>query len=127
MSELIKYESTVVNITWDEDAGLFKFIMKNTNATYDEQEVKKQFDFFKKYSNNRPYKVLIDTRDSPNLPTDEAFEYFFNNNNTLGKNAIIAKDLPFQILMSQMYKINNIQNHKLFRSEYEALQWLLED
>lgn len=126
MSRIKKYESAVVKITWDNSAELFIFRMKNTNASYDEHEVIKQFGFLQEHSNNKSYKVLIDTRYSPNLPTDEAFEYFFNNNNTLGKNAIIAKDLPFQILMSQMFKIKNIQNHKLFKSEQEALKWPLE-
>lgn len=127
MPDLIKYESPVVKITWDEKSGLFVFKMKDINATYDEPEVIRQYEFFNKHSNNKPYKVLIDTRESPNLPTEEAFEYFFNNNNPHSKNAIIAKDLPFQILMSQMYKIRGVENCKLFKTEEEALKWILED
>lgn len=127
MSQPIKYESPVATITWDNNNGVFIFKMKASKANYDEAEVKKQFDFFKKHSKNKPYKVIVDTRNSPNLPTDNAFNYFFSNNNPKGKNAILAKELAFQVLMGQMYKIKAIKNHKLFKCEEEAMKWLLED
>ncbi len=127
MSNELKYESDVVLIVWDEVLGIFKFKMKDSTAVYDELEVKNQFDFFEKYAKNKPYKVLVDTRGSLTLPTEEAFEYFFSNNNPKSKNAIIAEELSFQLLMGQMYKIGNVQNHKLFKKEEEAINWLLED
>ena len=127
MPEEIKYESDVVQIIWDENNGIFKFKMKDSNASYDEQEVENQFKFFNKYAKDDHYKVLVDTRGSLTLPTEEAFEYFFSNNNPKSKNAIVAEELSFQILMGQLYKIRKVENHKLFKTEEEAINWLLKD
>lgn len=127
MSNTVEYDSSVAHISWDEDNSIFIFKMKSTSDSYDAKEVRLQLDFFMKHSNNKPYKVLVDTRESPSLPTDNAFDYFFDNNNSRSKNAIVADDLPFQILMSQIYRIKNIQNCKVFKTEEEAIAWLLED
>jgi hypothetical protein len=68
----------VANIKWD-NRGFFIIILKNSSAIYDLEEAKLQFEFFISKSKGKPYKVLMDTRDSLVFPTDGAFDYFFEH------------------------------------------------
>lgn len=119
-----RFDSPVASITL-EDNLLFISKLKNTSAEYDEEEVKKQFDFFYGHAQGKPYKVLLDTRDSLVLPTDESFTYFFKFNRPESKTAIIANSLPTSLLMSQMLKLGRVENTKVFKSEERAREWLL--
>jgi hypothetical protein len=124
MQDAIEYDSPVANIKWD-NRGFFIFTLKNTSAIYDETEAKHQFNFFITKSEGNPYKVLMDTRDSLVFPTDGAFDYFFEHNKEENRAAIIATSLPMQLLIGQMLKGGEVQNTTLFKSEEEAIDWLL--
>ena len=126
MPNKTEYDSPIANMYWDE-RGFFMFKLKNTTAIYDEEETKRQFDFFNTHSKGIPYKVIVDTRDSLVFPTDDSFDYFFEHNELANKNAIIINSLPMQLLISQMYKGNRTENTKLFKTEEEAIEWLLND
>lgn len=119
-----RFDSLVASITL-EDNLLFIFKLKNTSAEYDEEEVIKQFDFFYGHAQGKPYKVLLDARNSLVLPTDESFTYFFKFNRPESKTAIIANSLPTSLLMSQMLKLGRVENVKVFKSEERAREWLL--
>lgn len=126
MLEKNEYDSPIANIYWDE-RGFFMFKMKNTNAIYDEEETKLQFEFLITYSKGKPYKVIVDTRESLVFPTDDSFDYFFDNHKSVNKNAVIVNSLPMQLLMGQMYKGSKVENTRLFKTEEEAIEWLLND
>ena len=126
MQEKIEYDSPIAHIYWDE-RGFFMFKMKNTNAIYDEEETMRQFDFFITHTDGKPYKVIVDTRESLVFPTDDSFDYFFKHNKSVNKNAVIVNSLPMQLLMGQMYKGSKIKNTQLFKNEDEAIDWLLKD
>jgi len=126
MHNKIEYDSPIANIYWDE-RGFYMFKMKNSSAIYDEEETIRQFDFFITHSQGKPYKVAVDTRESLVFPTDASFDYFFEHNKMVNKNAVIANSLPMQLMMGQMYKGSQIKNTKLFKTEEEAIAWLLND
>lgn len=119
-----EYDSPVANIKWDK-RGFFVFTLKNTNAIYDKEETINQFNYFLEQSNGEPYKVLLDSTDSLVFPTDCAFEYFFEKNKEENPTAIIATSLPMQILMGQMLKGSEVTNTKLFKTEEQAIEWLM--
>lgn len=126
MQNTNEYDSPIANIYWDE-RGFFMFTMKNTDAVYDDEETQKQFEFLISFAKGKPYKVLVDTRESLVFPTDESFEYFFEHNKPLNKTAVIANSLPMRLMMGQMYKGNEVKNIKILKTKEEAIDWLLND
>lgn len=119
-----EYDSPVANIKWDK-RGFFIFKLKDTDAVYDQEETELQYAYFISRTNGKPYKVLMDSRDSLVFPTDCAFDYFFEHNKEENFTAIIATSLPMQLLMGQMMKGAEVTNTKLFKTEEEAIEWLL--
>lgn len=126
MKDKKKYNSDVATICWD-NRGFFLFEMKNTNAEYGAQETVNQFDYFITESEGKPYKVVVDTNKSLILPNNDSFEYFFKHNKEKNKIAVVATQLPMQLIMKFMYKYKNVKNTKLFRCREEAINWITND
>lgn len=117
------YNSPVAEITRDEN-GIFICKLKDSKGSYDTEETKRQFDFFIKHSDGKPYKVILDTSESYNFPTDGAFSYFFKNNKLVNKIAIITHTLPMRLLLEQTFRSNKVGNTLFFKTFEEAYQWI---
>lgn len=126
MSKIIEYDSPIANIVWDEK-GIFIFKLKNTSAIYGKEETKRQFDFFIKHSKGKPYKVIVDTRESLVFPTDDAFNYYFKHNKSINRTAIVANSLPMQLMIGHMLKREKVPNTATFKTIEEAIEWILKD
>lgn len=126
MPKPIKYDSSVASITINEK-GIYLFNLKDTYTAYNKIELENQFEFFNKNSNGKPYKVIFDANDSINMPTDDAGLYFRENNRPDDRYAIVSNKLPIQIFMGNLIKNKNVKNANLFKTNEEAMSWLMAD
>ncbi len=124
MSNTTQYNSPIASINIDEN-GIFIFNLKDTYTSYDGNEARKQFDFFRDNSNGQPYKVLVDSSNSVNIPTEKAVLVFKKQNKPEYKFAIYVTNLPIQIYVGQLSKYNKYHNVKLFKSKEKAIKWLI--
>ncbi len=120
------YDSPVAKITYDEN-GVFICTLKKTKVPYDKKETKDQFDFFIKHSKGSAYKVILDTAESYNFPTDGSFDYFFKNNKSSNKIAIVTHTLSMRLLLEQTYRINEVTNALFFKTVEEAYNWIIKE
>lgn len=84
-----QYESPVVKIICDEN-GIFICKLKDTRVAFDAQETKGIFNFLIKKSLGEPYKIILDTTESFNIPTDGAIEYFLEINESKNRSAEVG-------------------------------------
>ena len=120
----IEYDSPVAKITLDE-RGIFDFKLKDSSSIYDVKEARNQYRFMNLHSKGKPYKAVIDTRGSILLPTDAACNYYFEGNNFENIVALVVDSLPMKLLLSRMFKHENVPNSKIFKNDIEAFEWIL--
>lgn len=126
MPNTTQYNSPVASITIEED-GFYLLKLKDTFIAFNDIELEKQFNFFNKHSKGEPYRVLIDTSESINIPTDEAGLYYRANNRPEYRFAFVSTNFPFQIFISQLIIQREVKNMKLFKTSEAAIEWLLEE
>lgn len=121
--EIKQFDSPVALITWDEN-GIFTCKLKDSKSTFDTQETKDHFDFLLKHAQGKPYKVILDTTESFNFPTDGSFEYFFKINKSENKIAIVTNTLSMRLLIEQTFHYNKVDNAQFFRTMDDAYEWI---
>ncbi|RFC53200.1 hypothetical protein [Brumimicrobium aurantiacum] len=117
------YVSDIAKIEFKDD-GIFHYVLKPSDKTYDLQEVLNQKLFFDKLTGGKRYKLLIDTRQTLAIETDESFENHINNLE-LNPNifALVYNSLPMQISLRRLFS-KNVPNKKYFKDYDEAYKWL---
>lgn len=115
---------TAVSTVWKMDNGVYIYKLKNTNTPFDKNEVKLQLEKFHSLTGGKNFSVLVDARDSLNLPTDDANLFFKNNNPKKSKIAILTNNLPMNLFLSQILKYDKVMNAKMFRNKEKAIAWL---
>lgn len=124
MLNINEYDSPIARITKDEN-GIFVFKLKNTSAIYDLEEAKNQNRYLTIQSGGKPYKTIIDTTGSLALPTEEACDYYIEDNNFENIVALVVNSLPMQLLLGQLVKRHEVPNSKIFKKAKDAYEWLL--
>lgn len=125
MTNKAEYNSQIASIIKTEEE-IFIFKLKDTNAQFDLKEGINQYNFIQERSNQKPFKMLVDTRQSLTLPSERACEFYFKNNDGLNKIALVVDNLAMQVLLNQLFKRKNVGNSKTFKNEDDALIWLKE-
>lgn len=117
------YKTGVCEMYWDE-RGFIRMNLLETQNSFDLIEARRQFEVASIISQNRPWKVLIDTRGSNATPDKEAQDYTAKAPMRIAE-AIIVDSLSMRIL-SKFYSKKNINNAvKIFSKEQNAIDWLI--
>lgn len=117
------YKTGVCEMYWDE-RGFIRMNLLETQNSFDLIEARRQFEVASIISQNRPWKVLIDTRGSNATPDKEAQDYTAKSPMRIAE-AIIVDSLSMRIL-SKFYSKKNINNAvKIFSKEQNAIDWLI--
>lgn len=117
------YTTGVCEMFWDE-RGFIRLNLLETQNAFDLSEAKRQFETALKISNNKPWKVLVDTRGSNALPDKEAQDYTANADLRIAE-AIIVDSLSMRILSKFYMKKNKNNAVKIFSKEKNAIEWLI--
>lgn len=106
------------------DLGYLEIRLLDTEAPFDLEEAKKQFETALELSGGVPYLVLVDTEGSSVQPTKEAQEFLMDSKFRIAE-AVIVKSLPMRILAR--FYVRGINSHpvKIFKYREKALEWLL--
>lgn len=126
MPNTTQYNSPVASTTIEQD-GIYLLKLKDTFIAFNDIELENQLNFINKHSKGEPYRVLIDTSESINIPTDEAGLYYRANNRPEDRFAFVSTNFPFQIFIGQLIIQREVKNMKLFKTSEEAKEWLLEN
>jgi hypothetical protein len=104
--------------------GFVRIKLLDTNADFDVEEAKKQFNAAWELTNGQDYRVLVDTTDAIVTPTKEAEDYI---SSTLKRKAeaLIIKSLHYRILVKFYIRKHKVIPVKAFKTEEEAIEWLL--
>lgn len=117
------YTTDVCEMHWDE-RGFIRLNLIGTEKIFDINEAKLQFEIASKISEEKPWKVLIDTRGSNALP-DKAAQDFASSAPMRIAEAIIVDSLSMRILSKFYSKKNQNNAVKIFSKEKNAIDWLV--
>lgn len=106
-----------------DELGFIRLTLLNNDSVFDLAEAKNQFEAAQLLSNNKPYKLLIDTREAFVTPDKEA-ENFITQTQLRKAEALIITSLHYRIL-AKFYVKRLTNPAKVFRKEEEAIEWLL--
>ncbi|MCO5268667.1 MAG: hypothetical protein M9897_07220 [Brumimicrobium sp.] len=121
-----RYESDISTIHINEE-GIFIVRLKNTNLPYDVKEISAQLVFILQHRTDDFHKVILDTRGSLALPTDETIDHFQKHNKLENKYALVIDNLPMELMLRFTLHKNSFSNTKIFRSFDSAKDWIMKD
>ena len=108
-----------------KDSGFLRVTFFDTDAAFDLSEAKKQYQGILSITDGKPFKVLVDTRNSWALPENEAQHYLSNLDDKIAE-AIVVKTLAVRIFSKLHEKLNKKNPTKVFTQEEKAIEWLRE-
>lgn len=108
-----------------KDLGFIRSTFFDSDTAFDLQEAKKQYQGILSITEGKPFKVLVDTRNSWIVPEKEAQSYISNLEGKIAE-AIIVKTLAVRILSNFYIKLNEKVPSKVFTDEDKAIKWLKE-
>tara|TARA_B100000508_G_scaffold137355_1_gene131595 strand:+ start:116199 stop:116576 length:378 start_codon:yes stop_codon:yes gene_type:complete len=113
--------TNVAELSWQDDFILIKFIQ--SDAAFDLEEAKRQYEAAKSLVNGEKYRVLIDVRDVSVSPEKEAQEFLSKVEEKIAE-AILVNNLATRII-SQYYITKNERSPvKIFTKKHKAIKWL---
>lgn len=123
MDNANKISTGVAEIEWDE-RGFVRLTLLDTNNPFDLNEAKKQVDAVTQLTHGEKCKVLVDTTRAITTPTKEA-EEFIASVNYRAAEALIVTALHYRILVKFYIRMHKTIPVKAFKTEQEAIAWLL--
>jgi hypothetical protein len=107
-----------------DSLGFLRITLVDTDVPFDIHEAKKQFETAFQLTKGKPYKVLVDTRQTFVTPTKEA-EQYISKVQLRQAEALIIDSLHYRILAK--FYVRQIKHIpiKIFKTEDEAIAWLI--
>jgi hypothetical protein len=104
--------------------GFLEIRLLDTDAPFDLEEAKWQYEVALELTKGKDYLVLVNTEGATVQPTKEAQEFLIKVNKRIAE-AIVVESLAMRIL-SRFY-VRGIKTHtvKVFKTRDQAVDWLL--
>lgn len=122
----MKILTKTAEVSYDE-RGFLRINLLNNHEVFDYEEAQAQINAGHQIMKGKKAPVLVDARDSFQVPNKEAKEFLANNEFKTAE-AILTNSLPQSVIGNfymRLVKKSNSNPIKLFRDEEKAISWLL--